>query len=106
MDIAVKRFVEWRLKRYKVDKSNLEYMTSKQMIDRYYLETERSVNCIESVLSKLQPEDMKLINLLYIDNTHPMMNAAEECNMRFRIACRHSSAVLTRIAQELGIERE
>ena len=133
VEVQARRYIEWRLERYKRDKRNLEELQElpsssygvyapdrlrthsghsrpledlaiKRVSDSYYQDIKRTVNCIDHVLDRLQPEDLTLIRLLYIDNTHNIDGAALECCMSRRTAYRHSSAILMRIARELGIE--
>ena len=82
----------------------LEDLAVKRVSDRYIRDTEWTLSCIDFVLMRLQPEDRKLIKLVYIDKTHNMDGAALECNMSRRTAFRHSKAILLSIACELGIE--
>lgn len=127
----VRAFVEWRLEHYHDDRRALaEYRTAlmpsntprytaeppgqsgtgrpteelatKLTANPYILELEKSCAAVERVTSRLTPERLRLVDLVYWRGTHTVSGAADFLHVSRRTAYRYINEVLTAIAAELG----
>lgn len=131
LEKRLKEFIEWELEHYPENKRQLEEykrdmipsatpayslaagghsgesrptenISLKILSDQYVMHTARTVEAIERVLSRINKEDYKLINLVYWKGSHSISGAALDSHMSKSAAYRRLNAIITALAKEMG----
>lgn len=73
--------------------------------DQYIEHLTRSVAAVRAVLSRLSPEDRRLVRLRYWRRGYTVERAAQELYLSKSAAYRKLNAITTAVARELGYIR-
>lgn len=133
LSAPVKSYVEWQLEHYHEDKRQLEQYkldlmpaatanynfngggrssepgnpteraAIKMLTNPYILNTERSINAIEAVLSRCDETDIKIITMVYWKRTHTVSGAGMKAGLSQSGTYLRINKILCTVALELGL---
>lgn len=97
----LKRYIEWRLRRYPHDLAELEIYRENT---RQHRRTEEVCRAIGSALEGLQPAELRVIRMIYFDASHNVVGAAMAVNYSEPWVYKTVGSFLHAVARELGEE--